>query len=172
MRPDSAFRPRSYQDWLNEINFSSKPQEMVHAGNMAGRLASDKKTAQHDIALVLAEKYRQEMVRAGGNVMVTRGIKNKYQEVARDLFKSDFGKILNYIRQKEPGYDPKSTKAAQGSSPLGFIKAKPTHDDRGHIRAPLGFIKKPNKVSESGHVEPGLGFLDDDAPSHGTLGFL
>jgi len=172
MRPDTAFKPKTYKDWLNEINFSSKPLEMVHAGNMAGKLAPDKKTAQHDIALVLAEKYRQEMIKAGGNVMVVRGIRDKYQEVSKKLFNINFPVILNYVKKNEPEYNIKKTKEAEGASPPGYIRPIVTEDEKGRPRKPLGFVKKPVKKTEDGDIEPSLGFLADDAPAHGGLGFL
>lgn len=164
----SAFRPQTYQDWLNEINFSSKSQEMVHAGNMAGRLAPNKKTAQHDIALVLAEKYRQEAQRAKGNSMVVKSIKSKYDEVARDLFKTKFNSLLNYVKQNEPSFDMRATKVAEGFKTLGYIGVQATQDDKGHARSPLGFVKKPNSKGEN----PGLGFLEEDNSTHGSLGFI
>ena len=168
----SAFRPQTYQDWLNEVNFSSKPQEMVYAGNMAGKLAPNKQTAQHDIALVLAEKYRQEVQRAKGNSMVVKSIKTKFNEVARDLFKSKFISLLNYVKQNEPSFDARATKTSEGLKPLGFIGAQATRDDKGRLRSPLGFVKKPNRVGEDGKIEPGLGFLDEDNSTHGSLGFI
>jgi len=172
MRPQSsAFRPQTYKDWLNEVNFSSKPQEMVQAGLMAGKLAPNKQTAQHDLALVLAEKYRQEVQRARGNSMVVKSIKAKFDEVARDLFKSKFSSMLNYVMQNEPSFDPQASRAAKGVA-LGFIGAKTTRDSDGRVRNPLGFIKKPSGKGAGGKAAPGLGFLEEDNSTNGSLGFL
>lgn len=164
--------PHTYQDWLNEINYASKPQEMVFAGNMAGKLATNKQTAQHDIALVLAEKYRQEVQRAKGNSMVVKSIKIKFNVVAKDLFKSKFGSLLNYVKQNEPSFDMRATKTAEGLKPLGFIGAQATWDDKGRLRSPLGFVKKPNRKDKDGNPQPGLGYLEEDNSTHGTLGFI
>ena len=52
--------------------------------------------------------------------MVVKSIKRKYDEVARDLFKSKFNSLLNYVKQNEPSFDMRATKVAEGFKTLGY----------------------------------------------------
>jgi hypothetical protein len=139
---------------------------------MMGKLSSNPKEARHDIALILAIKYKEEMGRANGRTMLTTPIEEKYDTIAKVLFKSKFKSLLNYVIKNEPGFDPRATSIAQGKTPLGFVGADATYDEKGNVRAPLGFVKKPQTLDEDGNVQPGLGFLDEGNGSRGGLGFL
>jgi len=166
-----GFRPQTYDDWLSEIKFSNTVEDIVNASAKAGKLNANKKAARHDIALVLADKYKAEMQRAHGRSMLTKTINKKFDKAANIMFKSKFSSLLDYVIKSEPSFDPKATNVSQGKTPLGFVNATNTLGDKGAIRTPLGFIKKFTRISEDGSVETGLGFLDDGSGG-GALGFL
>jgi len=155
------FKPKTYNDWLNELNFSVKEDDMIVAATNAGKLAADKNAARHDIALVLARKYQAEMRKNGKNGMVARDINERYEHVSQNLFKSKFDSLLAYVVKNEPEFDIRSTGEQAGKTTLGFVKATVTKDPRkGYDRTPLGFMRKPEgRVDPEGNIEPGLGFL-------------
>ena len=171
----------TYEDWMAELQLATTVDDnpgtrlpgMVTAASMMAKLAPNPKQARHDIALVLASKYQEEMGRANGNSMLTRPIEEKYDTVANVLFKSKFQNLLNYIYKHEPHLDPRNTNIQQGKTPPGFIGVETTYDEKtGEARPPLGFMTRPKRVNEeTGEVEPGLGFLDE-GHKRGGLGFL
>lgn len=172
-------KPASYEDWMKELqlattlddNLSTRLPGIITAASHMGKL--NPREARHDIALILAAKYTEEMGRANGNAMLTRTIDKKYDTAAKTLFNSRFSSLLNYVHKNEPNFDIQATNLAQGKTPPGFIGVQPTITDNGEFRAPLGFMKKPARVNEeTGEVEPGLGFLDDGPTKRGGLGFL
>ena len=136
------------------------------------KLNPNLKEVRHDIALILAIKYKEEMGRANGRTMLTSPIERKYDILAKVLFKSKFKSLLNYVVINEPNFDLRATNAAKGITPPGFIGASVTYDEKGKPRSPLGFMKKPVYLDEEGNPQPGLGFLDDGSSSRGGLGFL
>lgn len=155
------FKPKSYNDWLNELNFSINEQQMINAATNAGKLSLDKNAARHDIALILAWKYRAEMKKNGKNGMVARDIQERYENVAQALFKSKFDSLLAYVVKNEPEFDVRSTVEQAGKSTLGFVKTSVTKDQKGNDRLPLGFTRKPDtRLDAEGRPEPGLGFLN------------
>lgn len=169
---NNAFKPKTYQDWLNEINFSVNEHQMINAALNAGNLAADKNAARHDIALVLAHKYKTEMKRTANRTMLVDSINKKYEAVAQTVFKSKFNALLSYVMKNEPNFDIEHKNKAEGKTPLGFVNAGETVDEKGNPRSPLGFVKKPtprmgvsarpgsSEVEE--RSEPGLGFLGTD----------
>lgn len=156
------FKPQTYQDWLNELNFSAKVPEMVNAATNAAQAAMDKSAVRHDIALILATKYKKDIDRTAGNAMLVRAVEERYETVAQTLFKSRFSSLLNYVLKEEPNFDIQKKVENEGKTPLGFIKPVVTKADDGTVRLPLGFMKKPTRTDESGNTQPGLGFLDAD----------
>jgi hypothetical protein len=160
-------QPQSYKDWMNELNIVTSAEDMVAAAHMMGRL--NPKTAKHDIALVLASKYKTELSRTSGRSMLIRTIREKYDLVAKSLFNSRMQSLVGYVLKHEPGFN-----ASHGKTTLGFVDSKIAYDDKGRIsRTPLGFLKRPDSVDKDGNIEPGLGFLDDGSSSiGGGLGFL
>jgi len=157
------FKPQSYNDWLNELNFSINEDQIINAATNVGKLAMDKNAARHDIALILAKKYQTEMNKNGLNGMIARDIKERYENVAQALFKSKFDSLLSYVVKNEPEFDIRTTVEQAGKTPLGFVKSTVTKDLKGNARRPLGFARKPDpRVDGEGKVEPGLGFLNDD----------
>jgi hypothetical protein len=152
-------QPQSYEDWLSEIKFSNSLDAaldgpgIIPAAMQAARMNPDKKAARHDVALVLADKYRGEIQRAGGRPMLIKVIDDKFDKIGQIIFKSKFSSIYKYVLENEPNFDPKATNLAKGG-------------------AALGFIKRPDRVNDNGVVEKGLGFLNDDNVGGGALGFL
>lgn len=160
------FKPQSYQDWINELNFATKDQEMVKAAINAIQLAADKGTARHDIALVLAAKYKKDMDRTANNAMLVRAIDERYEIVAQSVFKSKFQSLINYVIKTEPDFlrrfDPVAKAESDGKTPLGFIKPAIHKNEDGSVRLPLGFMKSHGREDDKGNIEPGLGFLSAD----------
>jgi len=158
-----GFQPRTYKDWLNELNFSITEDQMIKAATNAGNLAMDKNMARHDIALILAHKYKTELKRTAGNEMVARDIEDRYENVAQTLFKSKFSAMMSYVIKNEPDFDLDYKVKSSGKVRLGFVQASVTTDERGNARLPLGFAKKPDpRMDEEGKPERGLGFLGAD----------
>ena len=151
-------QPQSYEEWLSEIKFSNTLNDapdgpgILTAAMQVARLNSDKKAARHDIALVLADKYQGEMLRAGGRPMLIKIIEDNFNKIAAIIFKSKFSSVYNYVLENEPNFNPKATNRAAGG-------------------AALGFMKRPDRINKKGAVEKGLGFLDDEGVG-GALGFL
>jgi len=163
-------RPQTYQDWLNELNYATKPQEMIYTAQMASKVAPNRGAHRHDVALILAEKYKQDLLRGGDNAMVKRAVDQKFEEVANIVFQAQFSGILGYVLKAEPGFDLKTTAARKegAGGSLGFVKSKASVRD-GEVRTPLGFVGKP--AARKG--EGSLGFLGDDSGiSGGSLGYL
>lgn len=146
-------QPQSYEEWLSEIKFSNSLEDILTAAAQASRLNPDKKAARHDVALVLADKYRGEMQRAVGKPIAIRVIDEKFDKIAGMIFKSKFLSVYNYVVENEPSFDPKATDLANGGAVLGYIKPQP-------------------RLNDKGIAEPGLGFLDDDSVGGSSLGFL
>jgi len=165
-----ARQPQTYNEWLNELNYATKPQEMIFAAQMAARVAPNRGAHLHDVALILAEKYKQDLLRGGDNAMVKRAVDQKFEEVSNIVFQAQFSGILGYVLKAEPGFDLKTTAARKegAAGSLGFVKSKASVKD-GKVRSPLGFVGKP--APRKG--ETSLGFLGDDSGiSGGSLGFL
>lgn len=168
---NNAFKPKTYQDWLNELNFSVTEQQMINAAINAGNLVADKNIARHDIALILVHKYKTEMKRTSNSAMLATTINKRFEDVTQALFKSKFSALMSYVLKNEPELDIQYKNKIQGKTPLGFVDAGETVDEKGNPRTPLGFIKKPtprlghsaipgsSEVAE--RLEPGLGFLGD-----------
>jgi hypothetical protein len=155
-----SFNPSTYEQWLSEIKFSNEIEDIIKAAKEASKYKADKNELRHDVALVLADKYRTEIKLAGGRSMLIRTIRDKFEKITQILFKSNLGGMLNYVIKNEPNFDIGATKKAQGMTPLGFIDAGKTVDSKGRVRTPLGYISPPGgRVNEEGDKEPGLGFL-------------
>lgn len=166
-------QPTTYQEWINELNCATKPAEMMHAARQAYALSPNKKQAYNNIAVVLAEMYRRDMTRATDQPMVIRAIREKYDEVSSTLLKKPMQEILDAVKAALPNFDARATIEANGTRPLGFLKADSTVDDKGEERAPLGFVRKPRpRTGRDGKSESSLGFLGDDTGTRGGLGFL
>lgn len=153
-------RPQTYEQWLSEIKFANSIEDtldgpgIITAAQQVGRLSPDKKAARHDIALVLADKYRGEAKRAGGRSMLINAINEKFDKISQILFKSNFQSLYNYVIANEPSFDPIATNLAKGGAKLGCMGAK-------------------CRVNEKGVAQPGLGFLGgENSTGTGSLGFL
>lgn len=167
-----GFQPKTYEEWLSELNFSTKPEEMISAALMAAKLSPNKKAATHDVSLVLANMYKREVNYARGQTMVIKRVGDKFEFVSQKLFKRPFSALLDYIKRSEPEFDHKATSYAKGAKAPGFIKADSTYDNKGNERKPLGFVAPKPRVDDKGSSYPGLGYLEDDGGINGSLGFL
>lgn len=159
------FEPASYQDWLNELNFSSNPEQMVIAAKEAAKRNPNRQKVKHDIALILAEMYRREMTKAADRPIVARVVREKFTTVTHNLFKQPIDHIVAYVINAEPNFDRQATAVKDGKTPPGNIDVKPQgkRDDQGREITPPGFVKGPRgRVTEEGKFEPGLGFLHGD----------
>ena len=154
-----SFRPSTYKEWLSEIKFSTDVEGMAKAAIQAGRLNPNKNEVKHDVALVIADKYKTEKTLANNRAMLLSAIGKRYDKVCNILFKCNFAPILSYVIKNEPEFDIKATQKMQGRPSLGFVDAGITRDKKGKVRRPLGFVKKSSRVNKDGKVEPGLGFL-------------
>lgn len=153
---------KSYQQWLNELNWASRADQMIEALVKIGQLNPDKKAAQRDAAFVLVEMYNRELSSVKGQSMAVRTIEKKFEGVTQAVFKKPFSAILNYVNQNAPS----SLKPIS----LGYIKPSDVVDSQGRKRVPLGFMKKPKGKVDNNVVRPngkapssglGLGFLED-----------
>lgn len=162
MKQNRGFKPTTYAEWLSELSFCSKADEMITAARTAAQLNPDRKQVIHDISLVLAQMYKRAMISAGDRPMVINSIKERFNEVTLKLLKQPIEAVVDYVIRTEPSFDPKATDELKGKTPPGFLKATPTVDKDGRVRTPLGFVKKPSPaVDKDGNVRPGLGFLSD-----------
>jgi len=152
-------RPQTYEQWLSEVKFSNTLEDtlsgpgIITAAQQVGRLNPNKKAARHDIALVLADKYRGEAARAGGHPMLIRTIDEKFNKISQILFKSSFESLYNYVIKNEPSFDPVATNLAKGGAKLGCMGQK-------------------CRTNEQGVPQSNLGFLGGEATTGGSLGFL
>jgi len=152
-------RPQTYEQWLSEVKFSNTLEDgpngpgIITAARQVGRLNPDKKAARHDIALVLADKYRGEARRARGHQITIKAIDEKFNEISQILFKSSFQSLYGYVLKNEPSFDPTATNLAKGG-------------------AKLGCMGQQCRTNEKGVDQPGLGFLGDQSTGSGSLGFL
>lgn len=146
-------KPVTYQDWLNELYNNHSSESIIGCAVEVAKRAPDKKTAFHDVSLVLAQMYNRDMVKAKENPIIEREIKTRFNDVTTTLFKTDFDKVLHYVITAEPQFDPGAAKAViEDKKPLGFIKASAPSDPD---RKPLGFIKTTPR-----NGNPSLGFMD------------
>lgn len=165
-----AFQPQSYEDWLSELKFQNEFANIIKVANQISKMATDKKRAQVDVALVISDKYKVDLQRAS-NAMVQRVIEQDYNKIAEALFKCKIAALVKYAEQNEP-HLARHTRVGETSvrkekneikKPLGFLQSEASVDEEGRIRPPLGFIKKPQaKVDEKGRTNPSLGFLSGD----------
>ena len=166
-------RPQTYQDWLNELNLTTKIDEMINAAIMASKLNPNVAQVRYDVALVLANMYQREISKSRGHAMVLKQIRKKYDDVSKALYKVNFGIVLQKVIESEPNFDPKATAISQGKTPPGYIKSVASIDDKGNTRSPLGFVRKPKAREDAeGNFHPGLGYLDDENSPGTSLGFL
>lgn len=138
--------PATYQDWLNELYNNHGKEAILACAVEVAKRAPDKKTAFHDVSLVLAQMYKRAMVKAQENPIVEREVKNCFNDVTTTLFKTDLEKVIKYVVTTEPNFDP-SAKTGK----LGFVKSDLTDPDK----KPLGFIKTTPR-----NGNPSLGFID------------
>jgi len=110
-------RPNSYEGWLQEMSISSKPHEIVSAAKQALALNKGKK-AHHDIALILAEMYRRDMVGSSDNKIATNITNDRYNSVVRSLFNTPLLPMLEYVKKVNPNFKLGKT------NDLGFMKSR------------------------------------------------
>lgn len=156
-----AFQPSSYEEWLSELKFQNDFDGIVKVANNISKLAVDKKRAQIDVSLVLADKYLSDLKRAN-NAMVRRVIEQDFDKISNHLFRCNIGALVKFAQKHEPDI----TRPGIGDAPtakgpaLGFVQSDSTVDEEGRVRTPLGFVKKPLSKDDKGNIRPSLGFLD------------
>ena len=110
-------RPSSYEGWLKEMSMSSKPHEIVAAAQQARRF-NQSKEASHDIALLLAEMYRRDMVVSTDNRIAINITNERYGSVVKSLFNTELEPMIDYVKKVNPNF--KLGKA----NDLGFMKSQ------------------------------------------------
>jgi len=109
-------RPNSYEAWLKEMDISSKPHEIVAAAKHAMSFNRSKE-AHHNIALILAEMYKRDMVVANDSQVAIRITNERYGSVVKSLFNTPLEPMLEYVKKVNPNFSLRNAS-------LGFMKSK------------------------------------------------
>ena len=119
-------KPNSYEAWLKEMSISSKPHEIVAAAKHAMSFNRSKE-AHHDIALILAEMYKRDMVGADDNQVAAKITRERYGSVVKALFNTPLEPMLGYVKKVNPNFSLGNTNS------LGFMKSQAKKDGLGFL---------------------------------------
>ena len=119
-------KPNSYEAWLKEMSISSKPHEIVAAAKHAMSFNRSNE-AHHDIALILAEMYKRDMVGSEDNRIASNITNERYGSVVKAIFNTPLEPMLQYVKKVNPNFSLGNTNS------LGFIKSQAKKDGLGFL---------------------------------------
>ena len=119
-------KPNSYDTWLKEMSISSKPHEIVTAAKHAMSFNRSRE-AHHDIALILAEMYRRDMVGSDDNRIASNITNERYGSVVKAVFNTPLEPMLEYVKKVNPNF------SLGNNNSLGFMKSRVKKDGLGFL---------------------------------------